>query len=112
MLHEASLSSICRSVDLADAQRRATLVLKDFQSSLQEEETELKNRLAGHVAASRVLGKALQGTKQSLEAAVRKLAEAEERAAAAEHAASVLRWHLQNSRQSMSMDHDPTADVF
>ena len=79
----------------------------DFQRSVDEEGTELRQKAERHFAANKVLGRALHIMKDKLaeahatsqnelEALRRQLAEAEERAKQAEQAANVLRWHLQH----------------
>lgn len=101
------VSSLQGSTSLDEARCRAREVLSDFQRTVDEESTELRQKAERHFAANKVLGRALHimkdklaeahATSQTELAALRQqLAEAEERAKQAEQTANVLRWHLQH----------------
>ena len=104
------VSSLQGSTSLDDASHRAKEVLLDFQNELEDEHAHVRQKAERHLQANKVLAKALHILKaklnesqqrgESAEAELVTLRErvtlAEERAANAEHAVSVLRWHLQH----------------
>jgi len=104
------VSSLQGSTSLEDASNRAKEVLLDFRRDLDEEHTHVRQKAERHLQANKVLAKALHILKAKLNESQQRvdaadadlsslrqrLAIAEERANNAEHAVSVLRWHLQH----------------
>lgn len=108
-LSSGIVSSLQGSPDLADAQLRVRKVLEEFQIEQEEtENTAARLKAEKYLSASKVLGRALHIMKEKLSesqsrfreelaASQRKLDQMEDRAKAAEHAATVLRWHLEHN---------------
>ena len=104
------VSSLQGSTSLDDANNRAKGALEDFRKELEQDHITVRQKAERHLQANKVLAKALhilktkladshqraEQAQQELESLRQQLAATEERAANAEHAVSVLRWHLQH----------------
>ena len=104
------VSSLQGSTSLEDAKHRARDVLVDFKNELEDEYLQVRQKAERHLQANKVLAKALHilkaklnesqqrsdAAESELDALRQRVGIAEDRAANAEHAVSVLRWHLQH----------------
>ena len=101
------VSHLQGSSNLEDAQSRARGVLLEFQDALHQDIVEVRQKADRHLAANKVLGRALhimrdklneanQSTQASISELQRQVAAAEDRAKAAEQTVNLLRWHLQH----------------
>jgi hypothetical protein len=119
------VSRLQGSVSLDDAQGRAKEVLSDFRATIDATSAEAAQKAARHLAANKVLARALHLVKRSaaesdarytseIDSLRAELAEATERARTADHAVEVLRWHLQNGGHNSLLPNNGTypPDVF
>lgn len=101
------VSRLQGSVSLEDAQSRAREVLDEFRKELVSDTEELSQKVSRHVAANKVLVRALHIVKTTNAASEQRHSSqlaslqaqteiANERARNAEHTVELLRWHLQH----------------
>ncbi len=101
------VSRLQGSVSLEDAQSRAREVLEEFRKEVVSDADELAQKVVRHVAANKVLLRALHIVKASSgsveERYASQLEEANQRARTAEHTVELLRWHLQHGSSSAGL---------